>query len=140
MGAREVTDKDASGLVEQLTKWLRRRALPDSGLRYQERGFNDLPEIQFHGFDATFIARHMHGGGAEALADALTAQAEEIGRLRETIRDLAAAGNNLADCSNAIVGADTQDPDAAEAFDMFDAARGTWRIRARAALNGEQPK
>jgi hypothetical protein len=54
------------------------------------------------------------------------------------LRDIIGWGNNLLDCANAIVGADTNDSDAAEAFDMFDAARGTWRKHARAALTKER--
>jgi hypothetical protein len=41
--------------------------------------------------------------------------------------DAVRALEELLRCSNAIVGADRQDPDAAEAFDMFDSARGNAR-------------
>lgn len=63
----------------------------------------------------------------------------EMERLIEENEWLAAAGDQLLACGNAIVGADMGDPDAAEAFDMFDAARLSWR-QARRVKTTEDKK
>lgn len=66
----------------------------------------------------------------------------QITRLREALTDLSATGDNLLDCGNAVLGAVPGDPESSEAFDMFDAARGTWRLRrrdARALLSAPLP-
>lgn len=47
--------------------------------------------------------------------------------LSARIEGLEKAGDHLRQCANAIVGASTDDPDAAEAFDMFNDARDNWR-------------
>lgn len=50
-----------------------------------------------------------------------------LAALSARIEGLEKAGDHLRQCANAIVGASTDDPDAAEAFDMFNDARDNWR-------------
>lgn len=61
--------KDIPGLIE----WLRKRAEPNSGIRYESRSIYGQPWVELFGTDATFVAEHFHGQGAAKLADCLAA-------------------------------------------------------------------
>jgi hypothetical protein len=78
---------DTDDLVRRLAMWLRKRALPNSGVRYESRNsFTEEACTILHGADATFVAEHFHGAGAEAMAnaiaDSLLAKDAEIERLK----------------------------------------------------------
>lgn len=57
--------------AETLIAWLRKRAEPDSGIRYQSNGHGGIPHVELTGSDATFVKDNFHGKGARDLADAL---------------------------------------------------------------------
>lgn len=54
-----------------LIDWLRKRAMPDSGIHYKSDHFDTGAYVELHGQDAKFVASHFHGAGATQLADAL---------------------------------------------------------------------
>ena len=86
--------------------------------------------LRFHAFKHNLQPGDNNFEDAANVIERLLKAYEEAQVVREEALDMLAAGSNLVDCANAIVGADTFDPDAAEAFDMFIAAKGKWRLHA----------
>lgn len=89
--------KDPHELVAELAAWLRKRGLPDSGIRYYGQSFNpetghtQSSRVELHAEDADFIAKHMHGNGATTLADAITNLIADRDALVRTARGLTKA-------------------------------------------------